>query len=110
MGKISVSGDTEKQVEVRIDPKKLEQKNITYEMVKQAILTHNFSVPVGQVNIKDKMFNVQVENTIESIRDLKNIKIVGTGPKSIPLSDIASISLNNKKELTYTRLKQKRQY
>lgn len=47
------------------------------------------------MDIKNKMFNVQVENTIESIKDLKNIKIVGSGTKSIPISDIASISLNN---------------
>lgn len=39
IGKVSISGETEKQVEVKIDPKKQEQKNITYEMIKQAILT-----------------------------------------------------------------------
>ncbi|MFJ7724601.1 efflux RND transporter permease subunit [Neobacillus sp. NPDC097160] len=109
-GSIDISGETEKEVAIKLDPEKMKQHGITYETVKQTFLAHNFSFPAGQVNVEDKTFNVQADFKLNSVEDVKTIQILAQGPtgiEKVSLSDIASISYSNKKETVYTRLNEK---
>ncbi|MFK9093070.1 efflux RND transporter permease subunit [Bacillus salipaludis] len=109
-GSIDISGETEKEVAIKLDPEKMKQHVVTYETVKQTLLAHNFSFPAGLVNVEDKTFNVQADFKLNSVEDVKKIQILAQGSAGIEqlsLSDIAAISYSNKKETVYTRLNEK---
>ncbi|QCJ44504.1 efflux RND transporter permease subunit [Bacillus sp. S3] len=109
-GNIDISGETEKEVAIKLDPEKMKQRGITYEAVKQTFLAHNFSFPAGQVNVEDKTFNVQADFKLGTVEDVKKIQILAQGPagiEQVSLTDIAAISYSNKKETVYTRLNEK---
>jgi multidrug efflux pump subunit AcrB len=109
-GAIDINGETEKEVAIKLNPEKMEQFGISYETVKQTFVAHHFSFPAGQINLDEKTLNVQADSKLESIQDVKNIKILSQGPQGIvnvSLSEIADISYSNKKEQVYTRLNEK---
>lgn len=109
-GAIDINGETEKEVAIKLNPEKMEQYGISYETVKQTFVAHHFSFPAGQINLDEKTLNVQADSKLESIQDVKNIKILSQGPQGIvnvSLSEIADVSYSNKKEQVYTRLNEK---
>ncbi|MEH7110180.1 efflux RND transporter permease subunit [Bacillus sp. JJ1764] len=108
-GAIDISGETEKEIAVKLDPEKMKNYGISFETVKQTFLAHHFAFPAGQVNVEDKTLNVQAEFKLHSVKEVENIQILSQGPTGIQhvkLSDIASVSYHNKKETVYTRLNQ----
>lgn len=110
VGTIDISGETEKEVAVRLDPEKMKQHGITYETVKQTFLAHHFSFPAGQVNVDDKTLNVQADFKLESVGDVEDIQILSQGPtgiQKVKMAEIADVSYSNKKETVYTRLNEK---
>ncbi|TDK59390.1 efflux RND transporter permease subunit [Bacillus salipaludis] len=109
-GSIEINGETEKEVAVKLDSKKMKNYGISYETVKQTFLSHHFSFPAGQVNIDDKTLNVQADFKLDSVQDVKKIQILAQGPagvENVKLSKIADVSYTNKKEQVYTRLNEK---
>ncbi|MFD2616459.1 efflux RND transporter permease subunit [Terrilactibacillus laevilacticus] len=110
VGSIDIYGDTDKQINITLDSKKMKQKGITYDAVKQTIQANNFSFPAGQVDINRKTLNVQSDYKLQSLEDVKAIELLGQGPSGVQkakLSDIAKVMYGSKKETVYTRLNQK---
>lgn len=110
IGKITVYGEAEKQLSVELDPEKMKEKGVTYDLVKQSITSHNFSFPAGQVDLNEKTLNVQANYKIASIQDLKDVQLVVPGQKGIQtykLSDVANVNFSTKKETVYTRINEK---
>lgn len=108
IGKVDVSGETEKQLSIKLDAEKMKEKNITYDVVKQALLAHNFSFPAGQVNLNEKTLNVQADFKLKSLTDVKNVEMMVPGPtevRTVKLSDVATVEYGSKTETIYTRLK-----
>lgn len=108
IGKVDVSGETEKQLSIKLDAEKMKEKNITYDVVKQALLAHNFSFPAGQVNLNEKTLNVQADFKLKSLTDVKNVEMMVPGPaevRTVKLSDVANVEYGSKTETIYTRLK-----
>jgi len=107
IGKINVYGEAEKQLLVELKPEIMKEKGISYDLVKQAITSHHFSFPAGQVDLNGKTLNVQADNKISSIQDLKEIPLAvpgQTGIQTYKLSDVASVDFSTKKETVYTRI------
>lgn len=110
IGKINVYGESEKQLLVELDPEKIKEKGITYDVVKQSIISHNFSFPAGQVDLNGKTLNVQANYKISSIQDLKDVQLAVLGPTGIQnykLSEVANVEFSTKKETVYTRINEK---
>ncbi|WP_020062122.1 efflux RND transporter permease subunit [Bacillus sp. 123MFChir2] len=108
IGKVDVSGETEKQLSIKLDAEKMKEKNITYDVVKQALLAHNFSFPAGQVNLNEKTLNVQADFKLKSLTDVKNVEMMVPGlaeVQTVKLSDVATVEYGSKTETIYTRLK-----
>ncbi|WP_251548777.1 efflux RND transporter permease subunit [Neobacillus muris] len=109
-GSVDISGETEKEVAIKLDPGKMKQHGITYEAAKQALSANHFSFPAGQVNVEDKTLNVQADFKLDSIDDVKNVQILSQGPtgiEKVKLADIADVTYTNKEETVYTRLNEK---
>ncbi|MET1249318.1 efflux RND transporter permease subunit [Sporolactobacillus sp. STCC-11] len=109
-GTVDVYGETDKQIHIELNTKKMKQYGITYDAVKQAVQANNFSFPAGQVFINDQTLNVQSDATLQSLKDIRSIVLLSSGPNGVQkmkLSDLAKVSYGEKSETVYTRLNKK---
>ncbi len=100
---ISVLGGTKKELQVKIDPEKLSQNNLTLQRVIDTIRGNNMYIPAGTIDSKDTNYKVSVIGLIENKKDLENIVLNQEGDSVIYLSDIASISYSDKEVKSFTR-------
>lgn len=72
---VTLSGEAEKKVFVRLLPDKLKKYGITPDSVKQALQGSNISIPAGEITIDDKLMPVEVKNEKQTIEDLKEMRL-----------------------------------
>ncbi|MDP4085508.1 MAG: efflux RND transporter permease subunit [Bacillota bacterium] len=87
---VTVFGTTDKQVNIKVDPDKLKQYNLTLDKVKQAIQASNLSAPIGQVSMNDKVMAVQVGKQLSSLDEIKNISIMNITQNTQGMQDAFS--------------------
>lgn len=92
VSRVEVSGIPEKQITIIVDTNTLSTYNLNLSSVSRAINQSDISFPLGSIIQQGVQYNVSLDNTIGSIRDIKNI-IIGTQPGggAIYLKDIARI-------------------
>jgi multidrug efflux pump subunit AcrB len=87
---VTIFGTTDKQIDIKIDPNKLKEYNLTLDKVKQAIQASNLSAPTGQVTMNDKVMAVQVGKQLSSIDEIKNISIMNITQNTKGMEDAFS--------------------
>lgn len=92
VGAVSISGAPQREIQVYIDPVKLEAYHLTIEAVGQKIRLENINTPSGSMDIGNKTYSLRVQGEFKDPSELRKV-VVGTyGNKTIYLSDIAIIS------------------
>lgn len=113
VNEVNVGGVGDKIVQIRLLPDKLEERGITLDDVKTAILANNLTIPTGDISIVEEVLPVRVSKELKSIDDVKNIQIFTkeitslTGmPQldSVNLDEIAGITYENKNTSNFTRI------
>ncbi|WP_081839082.1 efflux RND transporter permease subunit [Thermogemmatispora carboxidivorans] len=72
---VSVTGVRQQIVSITLDPKKLQQYNLTVNQVEQVLEANNITLPAGQQTTNDQTLAVRVGNTLGSLDDLKNLVV-----------------------------------
>lgn len=91
---IDVFGGYDSLVKVNINKNKLLSYNLTLEQVSQILVQNNVKAPGGKLTDSNKEVLIRIEEDLNSINDIKNIKIPLVDGNSILLQDIADISLS----------------
>jgi multidrug efflux pump subunit AcrB len=87
---VAIYGTTDKQVNIKIDPSKLKDYNLTLDKVKQAIQASNLSAPTGEVSMNDKVMAVQVGKQLTTLDEIKNISIMNIEQNTQGMQDAFS--------------------
>lgn len=88
---VDMNGAREEQIEILIDPAKLEYYAITSNELYQAIQGNNVLIPAGQIETLNGRFSVKVPSLIENREDVLNIPIRASVDAVVTLGDVASI-------------------
>ena len=91
VGAVSVFGAPEREVQVNVDPRKLEAYNLTVEQIGNIIAAENVNVPSGTMDIGNNTFNIKADGEFDSSDDLRKIVISNAGGRTVMLSDVAEI-------------------
>lgn len=91
VGSVSMFGEPTREIQVNVDPVKLEAYNLTVEQIGQIIATENANIPSGSIDIGNNRFNVKADGEFNSSDDLKDIVISNYGGRTIMLKDVAVI-------------------
>ncbi|NCB68121.1 MAG: efflux RND transporter permease subunit [Bacteroidia bacterium] len=104
VGSVSISGAPEREIQVYIDPLKLEAYNLTIEGIAQNIRMENLSTPAGVIDIGSDSYSLRVNGEFKNASELKSIAVGTSGGKTIFLSDVAEIKddLEERVQETYT--------
>jgi len=87
---LSVMGGLNREINVHLDPNKLQTYGITLDQVRGAIQATNLSGSAGSVKEGNSDLNIRVQGEFEKVKDFGLTPIAVPGG-SIPLKDIAEI-------------------
>lgn len=91
VGSVSVSGAPEREIQVYIDPLKLEAYHLTIEGIGNAIRMENLNTPGGTIDIGNQTYSMRVEGEFKDASEINKIVVGTSGGKTIYLSDVASV-------------------
>ena len=91
IGSVAVIGAREREVQVNVDPKKLEAYGLTVESLGQIIASENINVPAGSLDLGTQTFNLKVDLEFDDSRELFDIVISNQNGRTVMLSDVAEI-------------------
>lgn len=92
VGAISLMGAPVREIQVNIDPRRLDAFNLTVESLGAIIAAENVNIPAGKMDIGNLTFNVKADGEFRSSDDLRNIVISNMGGRTVLLSDVATIN------------------
>ena len=91
IGSVAVIGAQEREVQVHVDPVKLESYGLTVEQLGGIIAAENANVPAGKLDNDKQVFNLKSDFQFEDSRELENIVVTNVGNQKIMLKDVATI-------------------
>ncbi len=91
VGTVSVAGAPEREIQVNVNPAKLEAYNISLEQIAQVIATENVNVPAGDFDIGTQTYMLRLEGEFRNSRDLNDVVVGNNQGKTIYLRDVASV-------------------
>ena len=91
IGSVAVVGAREREVQVNVDPKKLEAYGLTVESLGQLIASENINVPAGSLDLGTQTFNLKTDLEFDDSRELLDIVISNQGGRTVMLKDVAEI-------------------
>ena len=89
---VNVSGDSEREVQIRINPDKLLQYQLSFDQVRSVIADQNVRSAIGDNNQGRNQKNIVIISEYETMESLENVVVKSSfdGP-TILLKDIATI-------------------
>ncbi len=88
---VNIGGDREEQVEIVIDPARVESYNLVAQDITGFMARSNKLVAAGTIDTGRGRFAVKVPGVIETVQEIMTLPIKASGDGVIRLSDIASI-------------------
>ena len=91
VGAVSVIGAPEREVQVNVDPTKLDAYGLTVEQLGQIIAAENVNIPSGTIDIGNNTFNVKADGEFDLSDELRRVVISNAGGRTVMLTDVAEI-------------------
>ena len=88
VGAVSVIGAPEREVQVNIDPAKLDAYNLTVEQLGQIIAAENVNIPSGTIDIGNNTFNIKADGEFKLSDELRKVVVSNAGGRTVMLSDV----------------------
>jgi len=92
VGSVNISGTPVREIQVNVDPARLEAFHLTVEQIGQAIASENMNMPAGTLDIGSGMFSLRTEGEFASSDELKDLVVSRFGGNEVFLSDVAQVS------------------
>ncbi len=104
VGAVSVMGAPTRQVQVNIDPKRLEAYNLSVEQIGSVIAAENVNVPGGTLDIGNNTFNIKADAEFTNSDQVADIVIASFNGRDIRVRDVATVRDTLEKETYQSRL------
>jgi multidrug efflux pump len=101
---VDIGGDRKEQLEIVIDPAKLESFGISQQEMFNAVSNNNRLIAAGLIDTGHGSFAVKVPGVIETAGDLLSLPIRSTPNSTITLSDVAQVHRTFYDPTTYSRI------
>lgn len=99
VGAVSISGAPEREIQVYVDPGKLQAYHLTVEAIGQAIRMENLNTTGGDLDIGNQTYSLRVEGQFTDPQQLNNVIVGTSGDKTIYLKDVARIDDSHQERL-----------
>ncbi len=100
VGKVDMVGSAEKEINVEIDPLRLESLGITPTAVINGIKAENINTPLGRMTRGDGEYSVRISGKGDFADQLKNLTVMSLDGRAVKLGEVANIIDNVEEERT----------
>ena len=97
VGAVNISGAPTREVQVNVDPQKIEAYHLTIEQIGQIIAQENANIPAGAMDIGSERFSVRIEGEFAESALLKEVVVANSGGREIRIKDVATVKDTIKK-------------
>ncbi len=104
VGSVSISGAPAREIQIFVDPSKLEAYNLTIEGIAQAIRMENINTPAGIMDIGNESYALRVQGEFISPLEMNELVVGSMANMNIYLSDVAVVkdSLEERSQEVFT--------
>ena len=104
VGTVSITGAPKREINIYMNPEKMDAYNITVETVSSAIGAENRNIPGGNFDIGNNTYALRVEGEFKNPKDMLNIVVGSYNGANIYLKDVARLvdSTEERAQKTYT--------
>ena len=92
IGSISLLGIPKREIELKVDPRKLEAYNLTVEQLGQVLQSENLNMPAGNVKMGEINYPLRVEGEIENSYQFEDLVVGNRNGQTIYLKDVAEVT------------------
>ncbi|NIO49629.1 MAG: MMPL family transporter [Candidatus Aminicenantes bacterium] len=96
-------GGLEREVQVQIDPRKMEQYHLSYSALIAAVQQQNATLPGGHLRLNSYEYLVRTDGKFNDVQDVGSTVVAVKAGHPIFLSEVAEIKDTHKKINTYSR-------
>jgi HAE1 family hydrophobic/amphiphilic exporter-1 len=109
VARIDIIGGREREIQVSIDPRKLEGYGLSLMQVQNSILTSNLDFPTGRVETKEQGILIRLSGKFKNIDELRNLVIFDNPQNAVQirLQDVADVQDAQKDIEKIARVNQK---
>lgn len=109
VGRINVSGVREREIWVEVDPKKLEEYDLTLDYVRQVLESRNLNMPGGTLKTQKGEMLVRTMGEVTGVQDIENV-ILRSDPtgNTLYLHQVASVRDSFEEPRTIGRFNRKK--
>ena len=103
VGAVSITGAPKRQVQVNVDPQKIEAFGLSVEQIGGVIAQENRNMPGGNIDIGSDTYSIRVEGEFSDSDQIKDLVIGSIGGRSIYIRDVATVkdTLQERMQETY---------
>ena len=100
---VSISGAPEREIQVYVDPVKLEAYNLSIEAISSVIGAENRNIPGGTFDVGSETYSLRVQGEFSDAAQMNDIVVGNFGGKTIYLRDVAVVhdSVEERAQETY---------
>lgn len=91
VGAVSIIGAPEREVQVNVDPSKLEAYGLSVEQLGAIIAAENVNIPSGTIDIGNNTFNIKADGEFKLSDELRKVVVSNAGGRTVRLTDVAEI-------------------
>ncbi len=97
---VSISGAPQREIQVLVDPRKMEAYNISVEHIASILAAENRNIPGGNIDIGSETFSLRVDGEFSTSDQISDIVVGSFSGKNIFVRDVAIIKDTLKERAT----------
>ncbi|WP_437816680.1 efflux RND transporter permease subunit [Sorangium sp. So ce1078] len=91
VGQVLVIGGRSRQINIWIDPEKLEKYSLTGGVVAQALASQNVEIPAGRIEQGGKALTLRTRGRVQSVEQMADIVLASRDGYAVRLGDVAEV-------------------
>ncbi len=104
VGKVDVAGGSTREIEIQVDPQKLESMGLSLTAVKNALANDTLAIPSGNLLQGDREVSVKVDAKAKAVGDFQHVIVGNKEGRPIELQEVATVVDGIKEQRSLARL------
>ena len=98
VGTVSISGAPTREIQVYVDPNKLQAYGLSVSTIAQLIAAENRNVPSGNIDIGNDTYNLRVQKEFKDPSEILDIVLGSYNGKAVYVRDVATVRDGSKEK------------
>ncbi|MBU4312692.1 MAG: efflux RND transporter permease subunit [Candidatus Omnitrophica bacterium] len=104
VARIKKSGYRDKEIQVHVDPAKMQEQYVSFDEIEQALASRNISVPAGEINTETTEYSIRTTGEFSTAQEIEDIIVRANDSGNwLRIKDVAEVVDSFKEEDTINK-------